>query len=375
VRTFDDLANPWVRQLAIYEPGRPIEEVARELGFTSEEVIAKLASNENALGPSPLALKAIRDAAEKMHRYPDGGAFYFKQALAAKLNVKPDQIMVGNGSNELIELLGHAFLAPDAGIVMADRAFVVYRLVADLFQAKTVAAPMKEFTHDLDAMLAAIRPETKIVFVGNPNNPTGTMVGQDDIDRFMDRAPSDVIVCFDEAYIELLPPDAQPDVLKYVRENRNVVALRTLSKTYGLAGLRIGYAVAPAACIALLNRVRQPFNVNAMALAAATAALDDVAHVEKTCEMVQAGIAFLQAEFGRMGLSYVPAVANFILVEVGKGREVFEAMMHEGVIVRPMDGYGLPHHVRVTVGTPRENEKCVEALQVALALKAGDLST
>lgn len=371
--TFDDLANPWVKSLAIYEPGRPIEEVARELGFANEEYITKLASNENALGPSPVALKAMRDAAEAMHRYPDGGAFYFRQALAAKLGVAPAQILVGNGSNELIELLGHAFLSPETGIVMADRAFVVYKLVAALFRAETVMVPMTNFAHDLDAMLAAIRPNTRIVYVSNPNNPTSTMVDQGELDRFMARVPPHVVVCFDEAYIELLPPDQRPDVLKFVRAGLNVVTLRTMSKTYGLAGLRIGYAIAPADCIRLLDRVRQPFNVNAMALAAATAALQDDEHVERTCEMVQQGIEFLQGEFKRMSLNYVPAVANFILVEVGKGRQVFESMMHEGVIVRPMDGYGLPQYVRVTVGTRRENERCIEALRVVLALKAGQM--
>jgi histidinol-phosphate aminotransferase len=375
VSTFDDLANPWVKSLAIYEPGRPIEDVARELGFANEEYITKLASNENALGPSPLALKAMRDAAEAMHRYPDGGAFYFRQALAAKLGVAPGQILAGNGSNELIELLGHAFLSPETGIVMADRAFVVYKLVASLFQAETVMVPMKDFTHDLDAMLAAIRPNTRIVYISNPNNPTSTLVGQDEIDRFMDRVPPHVVVCFDEAYIELLPPDMRPDVLRFVRDGRNVVTLRTMSKTYGLAGLRIGYAVAPPECIRLLDRVRQPFNVNAMALAAASAALQNDEHVERTCQMVQEGIAFLQSEFARMGLRYVPAVANFILVEVGRGRQVFESMMREGVIVRPMDGYGLPQHVRVTVGTRRENEKCLDALRVVLAVKAGNLTS
>jgi histidinol-phosphate aminotransferase len=317
----------------------------------------------------------MREAASAMHRYPDGGAFYFRRALATKLVVTPDQILTGNGSNELIELLGHAFLSQQTGIVMADRAFVVYKLVASLFQAQTVTVAMKNFTHDLDAMLAAIRPETRLVFIGNPNNPTSTMVGQEEIDRFMARVSPDVIVCFDEAYIELLPPDLRPDVLKFVRAGRNVVALRTMSKTYGLAGLRIGYAVAPAECIRLLDRVRQPFNVNAMALAAATAALDDDEHVGRTCRMVQDGIAFLQSEFDRMGLRYVPASANFILVEVGRGREVFEAMMREGVIARPMDGYGLPQHIRVTVGTQAENVRCLEALKLALAVEAGRLTS
>jgi len=265
------------------------------------------------------------------------------------------------------------FLSPETGIVMADRAFVVYRIVAAASRSGVVAVPMRDYTHDLDAMLHAIRPETRIVFISNPNNPTSTMVGQAEIDRFMERVPDHVVVCFDEAYIELLDPAMQPDVLKYVRQGRKVVVLRTFSKTYGLAGLRIGYAVAAEGCIELLNKARQPFNVNAMALAAAIAALDDEAHVRRTREMLRKGLVFLEREFKGMGLRHVPAVANFMLVEVGKGREVFEALMREGVIVRPMDGYGLPRHVRVTVGTRAENAKCVEALRTVLAAKAGGL--
>jgi histidinol-phosphate aminotransferase len=344
------------------------------LGFKSADQIVKLASNENALGPSPRGIKAMRENASAMHRYPDGGAYYLRQAIAKKLNVTPEQIAPGNGSNEIIELLGHVFLSPQTGIVMADRAFVVYRIVAAASQSGVIAVPMREFTHDLDAMLRAIRPDTRLVFISNPNNPTSTMVGQGEIDRFMAAVPDHVVVCFDEAYIELLDPAAQPDVLQYVRQGRNVVVLRTFSKTYGMAGLRIGYAVAPESCVQLLDRARQPFNVNAMALAAATAALDDDEHVARTRKMVKDGLACLTREFERMGLAYVPAAANFILVEVGKGREVFEALLREGVIVRPMDGYGLPRHVRVTVGTETENEKCVEALGVVLAVKAGSLT-
>ncbi len=367
MKQFTNLANPWVNTLGTYEPGRPIEEVARELGFRDIDEITKLASNENALGPSPLAVKAMRRNAQRMHLYPDGDAFYLKQALAKKLNVKPSEILPANGSNEVIELLGHVFLGLGAGIVMADHAFVVYRLVAAMFRAEVVDVPMKNFTHDLDAMLNAVRPDTKIVFVANPNNPTSTMVDGAAIDRFMRMAPDHVIVCFDEAYIELVPPEKQPDTLKYVREGRKVVLLRTFSKTYGLAGLRLGYAVAPGECVALLNRVRQPFNVNAMAQAAAVAALDDDAYVERTRKMLAKGIEYLQSQFRKMKLPCIPAVANFIMVDVGKGREVFAALQREGVIVRPMDGYGLPQYVRITVGTMAENRKCIAALKRVLA--------
>ena len=345
-----------------YEPGRPIEEVARELGFASAAEIVKVASNENALGPSPLAVAAMQRAALTMHRYPDGGAFYLKQALAEKLQVSPAEILPTNGSNEAIELMGHAFLSPETGIVMADRAFVVYRLVAASSRSEVLAVPMRDLVHDLDAMAAAVTPSTRVVFISNPNNPTSTMVGQDAIDRFMAEVPEHVIVCFDEAYIELLPPADQPDVLKYVREGRKVIVLRTFSKAYGLAGLRIGYAVAPEPCIQLLHKTRQPFNVNAMAQVAALAALEDEAHVENTRQLVKEELVYLGAELERLGFPYVPAVANFMLVEVGRGREVFEKLQKEGVIARPMDGYGLPEYVRATVGTHAENVRLIAAL-------------
>jgi histidinol-phosphate aminotransferase len=366
MRTFAKIANPWVGQLGIYEPGRPIEEVARELGFKSADEIIKLASNENALGPSPLAVKAMKAAACDMHRYPDGSAFYLKQALAKKLGVSPKMILTVNGSNEAIELLGHTFLGPGKNIVMADRAFVVYALIAATFQARTIAVPMKDFTHDLDAMLKSITKDTRLVFVANPNNPTSTMVDGKQIDKFMKQVPDHVVVCFDEAYIELLPRSMQPDTLKHVKGGRKVAIMRTFSKTYGLAGLRIGYVLAPAACIELLERVRQPFNVNAMAMAAAIAALEDDAYVERTRKMIREGLAFFEEQLDHIGLPFVPAVANFMLVEVGNGRKVFEELMKEGIIARPMDCYGLPRHIRITVGTRKENEQCIKALATVL---------
>jgi histidinol-phosphate aminotransferase len=363
------LANPWIESLATYEPGRPIEEVARELGFDDLDEIVKLASNENALGPSPRAVKAMVEAAPRMHLYPDGGAFYLRRALAGKLGVHLDEILVGNGSNEIIELLGRVFLQAGTNVVVADRAFVVYRLIAATLRAAAISVPMKDFTHDLDAMLKAITPETRIVFISNPNNPTGTMVDGAAIDRFMRRVPGHVVVALDEAYIELLPSERQPDTLKYVRDGRPVCVLRTFSKTYGLAGLRIGYAVAPKHGIELLHRVRQPFNVNAMAQAAALAALDDEDYVARTRRMVEDGLAQLTAAFREMGLGYVPSVANFILVKTGRGREVFEALQRRKVIVRPMDAYGLPDHVRVTVGVERENAHFLRALKDVLGGK------
>lgn len=370
MKTFDDLANPWVKGLGVYEPGRPIEEVARELGFPDADAIVKLASNENALGPSPRAVKAMCAAAKRMHIYPDGGAFYLRQKLAGPLGIQPDQLVMGSGSNEILEFLGHVFLGPDTSIVMADRAFVVYRLIAAMFGARTIAVPMRNYTHDLDAMAAAVRPETRLVFVANPNNPTGTAVENRALDRFLDRLPDTAIAVLDEAYIELLPPERQPDTLQWVRERRKVVVLRTFSKTYGLAGLRIGYAAAPESCIQLMHRVRQPFNVNAMALAAAEAALDDDAYVRRTRRIVAEGLSFYETAFQRLGLRYVPSVANFILVEVGRGREMFQSLERAGVIVRPMDPYGLPDHIRITVGTRAENRRCLRALEQALKSRA-----
>ena len=363
---FNNLANKWIAELKTYEPGRPIEEVARELGFKDAGAIVKLASNENALGPSPLAVKAMRSGATQMHRYPDGSAYYLKEALAEKLGISPDTILAVNGSNEAIELLGHVFLGAGRGIVMADQAFIVYELIARMFDASVVRVPMKDFTHDLDAILKSIKKNTKLVFVSNPNNPTSTMVSEAQLDRFMKKVPPHVVVCIDEAYLELLPPAMQPNTLKYVKAGKRVVLMRTFSKTYGLAGLRLGYVIAPKECIQLLERVRQPFNVNAMAMAAALAALEDEAYLTRTRRMIRDGLAYFEKEFDRMGLPFVPAVANFMLVEVGEGRKVFEKLMKKGVIVRPMDVYGLPGYVRITVGTRKENEICIRALESVL---------
>jgi len=364
-------ANPWIHDLMMYEPGRPIEEVARELGFADSDEILKVASNENALGPSPLAVEAMRKAIGKMHLYPDGGSYYLRKRIAEKLHVDMDEILVTNGSNEAIELLGHVFLGEGANIVMARGAFIIYKLVASSLQADTIMVPMKEMTHDLDAMLSAITPETQLVFISNPNNPTGTMVDGGMIDDFMSRVPDHVIVVFDEAYIELLEEDKQPDTLKYVREGRHVFILRTFSKTYGLAGLRVGYAIAPKEGIALLHRVRQPFNVNAMGQVAALAALDDDEFVGRTRRMVSEGLDYLEREFKRMNLDYVPSVTNFMLVKVGRGRMVFEALQKKGIIVRPMDGYGLPEYIRVTVGHSENNAHFIRMLGHVLENREG----
>jgi len=358
------LANPWTAELPVYEPGKPLEEVAAELGLSSTREIAKLASNENAIGPSPRAVEAMRIAAARMHVYPDGDALYLRRALAEKLGVPVREIVLGNGSNELIELLGHVFLHPEASVVVSERAFLIYKFVAALFRARVVEVPMRDMTHDLRAMREAVRPDTRLIFVGNPNNPTGTMVEEADLEALVTGVPEHVVVALDEAYIELLPPERQPDTLRYVRESRNVFVLRTFSKTYGLAGLRIGYAVAPREGAELLHQVRQPFNVNAMAQAAAMAALEDEEHVQRTRKLVAEGLRYLSRTLEPLGLSCAPSVTNFMLVRVGDGRRAYQQLLRRHkVIVRPMDAYGLPEYIRVTIGTRPENERVAKALQ------------
>lgn len=358
--------NPWIEKLPAYEPGRPLEDVARELGLPNVDDIIKLASNENALGPSPLAIEAMCQVASRQHLYPDGDTLELRRALATHLSVTPDQIMPGNGSNELIELIGHAYLKPGDEVVVSECSFAIYRLMAFLFQAKTVVAPMQHFTHDLEAMRKAITPATRVVFIANPNNPTGTCVEPGDLIRFIEDAPPQVLVVIDEAYVELMDPADQPDTLRYVREARRVCVLRTFSKAYGLAGLRVGYAVAPEPVINALTRSRQPFNVNAMAQTAAIAALKDEMHVQRTRTMVREGLTQITAALDRSNIAYVPSKVNFLLIEVGHGRRIFEALQREHVIVRPMDGYGLPRYIRVTVGTRRENECFLTALEKVL---------
>ena len=361
------ISNKWIETLPVYEPGKPIEEVARELGFADISEIIKVASNENELGPSPKAMKAMAAAATEMHRYPDGGCFYLKEKLAGKLGVKPQNLLFGNGSNELIEFLGHVYLGAGTNLVMSEGAFVVYRLVAMLFNAKVIAAPMKKFAHDLDAMLAAVTPETRMVIICNPNNPTGTIVTTAKIKAFLKKLPANVLAVFDEAYFEFMPDDQKPDLIKEIQKGReNVIVLRTFSKAYGLAGLRIGYAVGHEKLIGLLNRVRQPFNVNAMALAAALAALDDDKHLEKTRHTNFQGLELFASSFSALGLDYVPSYANFILVKTGNGRQVFGELQKKKVIVRPMDGYGLPEWIRITVGTPAQNRAVLKALKEIL---------
>ena len=359
-----DSANSFVCDLVAYEPGKPIEETARELGLDPKSII-KVASNENPLGPSPLAQQAMRDAIPQAHIYPDGGGFKLRTAIANKLGFDISNIILGNGSNEIIELLCHTFLNRDAELIAAKHAFVVYKLMATLFGAKYVEVDDPNFTHDLDAMAAAITDQTRLVFIANPNNPTGTVVTQEAIDRFVDKLPAHVIAVFDEAYFEFL--DTPPDVLKHVRAGKNVIVLRTCSKIHGLAALRIGYGIAPKPIAELLQKARQPFNTNAIAQAAALAALDDVDHIEKTRTINRQGLAFYEAAFKQRGLEFVPSVANFILVRVGEGDQVFKKMLQKGVIIRAMSGYKLPDWVRISIGTPAENQRALDVLDEVLA--------
>jgi histidinol-phosphate aminotransferase len=363
-RPLEDLASPYLSGLIPYSPGKPIEEVEREFGIANS---VKLASNENPLGPSPQALKAMAGALPDVHRYPDGGGYALRQVLARHWNVPADCLVLGNGSNELLTLVGRCFLMPGDEVLYARQAFVVYGMVAQAAGAKKVAVPLKNFTHDLDAMREALTPKTKLVFLANPNNPTGTCVSPRALEAFLAMVPRDVVVVLDEAYYEYLAPDVIPDALQFVRESRWLLVLRTFSKIYGLAGLRVGYGIGPAPLVALLNRARDPFNVNSLAQVAAAAALGDVEHVRASRTVNDEGRKFLTDQFRGMSLSVVPSAANFLLVDVGRpGGEMTDALLRRGVIVRPMGGYGFPTHLRITIGTAQENEKCVDALKAVL---------
>ena len=357
--------SPFLENLPVYQPGRPIEEVARELGLDPDSII-KLASNENPLGPSRLGLAAMRRALAQVNLYPDGNAFYLKQKLAAKLAVTPANLILGNGSNEVIELIGHALLAPGAEVVVSQYCFAVYPIVTALFGAKLVVVPAKNHAHDLDAMLAAITPNTRIVFVANPNNPTGTTAGREELARFVNAVPANVLLALDEAYIEFLnePLDLLPEIRSGAKPN--LLLMRTFSKIYGLAGLRIGYGIGHPDFIAALEKIRQPFNINSVAQAGALAALDDTKHVEKTRKVNSRGLRLYARTFRKLKLEFVPSQANFILVRVGDGQRVFGELQKLGVIVRPMGGYQLPEWVRISIGTPKENKRCLEALKTVL---------
>lgn len=360
---FQALVRPEVLTQPVYEPGKPIEYVARELGLDPATII-KLASNENPFGPSPRAVAAAKHALEHGELYPDGGCFALREKLAAVRGLNADQFVIGNGSNEIIELLGHALLAPGSDVVMGSPAFVVYKLVTLVFGARAIEVPLVNYRHDLAAITAAITPRTKLMYVCTPNNPTGTANNEAELLAFARALPEHVVAVFDEAYSEYV--EHAPDLRPLIQEGRNVVCLRTFSKIFGLASLRVGYGYASAEIVALLNRVRQPFNVNAIAQAAAIAALDDHEFTSKCARENRTGLVQLENGFRKLGLEFVPSVANFILVRVGDGIRIFDALQRRGVIVRPVKSYGMPEWVRVTVGTSAQNERLLQSLAAVL---------
>ncbi len=346
-----------IRDLTPYLPGKPIEELERELGLKNT---VKLASNENPLGPSPLAVRAATETLKGIHRYPDGGGFYLTKRLAGKHDISPDQILLGNGSNELLELIVRTFYQPGMNAVTSEKTFVVYPMLMQAVGGECRGAPMQKEAYDLDAMADLVDDRTLCVFIANPNNPTGTVIKREAFERFLERIPDSVPVVIDEAYFEYVEDPESPDGLRYLKEGRNVIVLRTFSKIYGLAGLRIGYAMADREFVDAMNRVREPFNTNSPAQAAALAALEDEAHVQESQKINHEGKETLYAEFDRIGLSYTPTEANFIWVETnGDARKIYEALLQEGVIVRPLG----ERHLRITIGLAEENRKLVRALE------------
>lgn len=357
--------NPQISQLPVYVPGKPIEHVAREHGLAVEQVI-KLASNENPLGPSPRALAAMQQALKQLHLYPDGNAFYLKQKLAETLYLDPAHLILGNGSNEIIEFVGHAFLNPDVDVVVSEYCFAVYPIVTALFGARLITVPSQRMAADIPAMIRAITPKTRVLFLANPNNPTGTLASHGEITQLLAEVPPEVLIVMDEAYVEFLEDPA--DCLTLVREGvqPNLLLMRTFSKIFGLAGLRLGYGVAAPEIVSALEKVRQPFNINLIAQAGALAALEDQEHLSQTRSNNRQGVQYLQNALAQMGLEYVPSHANFVLAKVGDGGRVFTELQRLGVITRPMGSYGLPEWLRISVGTAAENHRCVLALQKVL---------
>jgi histidinol-phosphate aminotransferase len=349
-----------IKSISPYVPGKPIEEVERELGIRGS---IKLASNENPLGPSLKAVAAVKKALEGVNRYPDGSGFYLSQALAKKYNADISQIILGNGSNELIELVIRTFIQPGDEIVSADPSFVVYKLITQAAGGTNVIVPCRDMRHDLEAIAERITPKTKIVFIANPNNPTGTMNTKTEMDRFMERVPDHVIIAVDEAYFEYVTHADYPDALDYLNEGGNVLALRTFSKIYGLAGLRIGYGITKPEFTGLMNKVRQPFNTNSLAQAGALAALADRKHVEKSIAINNEGKQFLYQSFQQLGVPFIKSETNFVMFETTRdGKDVYSALMKQGVIVRPMGD----NRLRVTIGLPEENKRFVEELEKIL---------
>lgn len=368
---YQSLAVPGVRALSPYQPGKPIDELARELGLNPSEII-KLASNENPLGPSDKAMAAARKALDEMCLYPDGNGFNLKQALCRRYGIEMDQITLGNGSNDVLEVITRCFADTDSDVIYSQYAFAVYPLVAQAIGARGISVPARDWGHDLDAMADAVTDRTRLIFVANPNNPTGTVHKADAIEAFMKRIPEEVLVVLDEAYCEYLTGDEYPDGLDLLERYPNLIVCRTFSKAWGLAALRVGYAVSSPAIADILNRVRQPFNVDTVALAAATAVLDDEDYLKRSRDVNEAGLHQLEEGLDRMGLLYIPSAGNFVTVEVGEDAAgIYRSLLNRGVIVRPVAGYGMPQHLRVSVGLASENERFLEALSEAM-ITAGE---
>lgn len=348
-----------------YEPGKPVEELEREYGVSNA---IKLASNENPLGPGKAALAAIEKAVSELGRYPDGNGFSLKNKLAKKHRVTPAQITLGNGSNDVLEFVARAFVSPSHEIMFSQHSFAVYPIVTQAVGAKAIVTPARNWGYDLDAMANAVTDKTRVIFIANPNNPTGTWLAEMELKQFVATLPDHVICVVDEAYAEYVELQDYPDATNWLSEFDNLLVTRTFSKIHGLAGLRIGYGVSGAGIADMLNRVRQPFNVNSLALVAAESALDDHNHIIDSIQLNRAGLIQLQNAFKRMGLSYIPSAGNFVAVDVGrKGAGVYEQLLRHGVIVRPVANYEMPDHLRITIGTQSENERFIAALDEVLA--------
>ena len=358
-----------IRAIAPYIAGKPISELAREYGL-QEHTIVKLASNENPLGMSPKARDAMLEAASDLGRYPDSNGFALKAALSEKFSVPTDWVTLGNGSNDILELSARAFLAPGKYAMYAQHSFAVYPLATQGAGAQGIVVPARNFGHDLPAMLQALTPDTNLIFIANPNNPTGTFAPADAIEHFLTQLPPRVVVVLDEAYNEYLAPELRFDSTQWVKRFPNLIVSRTFSKAYGLAGLRVGYALAQPEVTDLMNRVRQPFNVNTLAQAAALAALDDTDFLQQTYTLNRDGLAMMVQAFEQLGLQYVPSFGNFVLVKVGEaddaGAKVYRALLKHGVIVRPVGNYDLPQWLRISIGLPQENTAFLAALPAAL---------
>ena len=366
---FSELAVEGVRSLKPYQPGKPIDELARELGLNESDIV-KLASNENPMGPSPAALEAIRRETAELHRYPDGAGFVLKKTLSDKLNVRSEQITLGNGSSDILDFIVRVFVNDGDNVVVSQHAFAIYGLVARTVGADCIAVPAKDFGHDLEAMLDAINERTRIVFVTNPNNPTGTWNHRDELIGFLNKVPENVIVLLDEAYFEYVHEADYPNGIELLDQYPNLVVTRTFSKAYGLASLRVGYGVSSPELADLMNRVRPPFNVDSFALAAANAAILDEEYVLESIALNDCGMSYLTSAFDDLGLSYIPSVGNFISFRVPGGvdaMEVYSGLLKQGVIVRPVANYEMPEYLRVSIGTESENKTFIRALQKVLA--------